>query len=421
MSQTDKQQCTLLFSATDTLFFKESRPMDATGELQSIFPPSMRTLTGVIRHWIGAYEGINWKEFKQEKNKAWHKMIGDPNQPDDLGQLHFTGCWIHKENQQGEQQRLYPAPLHLMQKENKLFALQISEQGYYCDLGKNIRLAQLPHVKKEQEDEVKGSKPLANTWIDAETLTTILHANIPPFDSEHFFSESDLLTKESRIGIVRDVKTGTVIESMLYQTQHLRLSKGVSLAVDVTGLPLELIKQPGNRIIRLGGEGRMAHLSIRDKTDTLPCFDKERLVPEKTKKGQVKRLVEKIVNQAKGVMIYLLTPLLIYQNKEQWQPLPNFTLYEGKTSHWRGELQGKDQRIKLILHSAITGKMLQQGGWDAANHCPRKMQSFIPTGSVFYCESEELNLLKTIEQLHGSQMGELQHYGYGQIAVGIWK
>lgn len=418
MSQSNNQQHTLFFSATDTLFFKESRPMDATGELQSIFPPSMRTLTGVIRHWIGTHQGIDWKTFKDKKNKDLHNIIGDPAQPDDLGQLSFTGCWIYK-----DKQRLYPTPLHLMKKENKLFALQISAQGYDCDLGKNIRLAQLPQGDKVKDDDVKGSKPLTNTWIDAQTLEIILNGETPSFDTKHFFTENDLLTKESRIGIARDVKTGTVIESQLYQTQHLRLVADVQLAVDIVGLPSDRAKQKNDDIIRLGGEARMATLSISDKISTLPCFDKNQLLPKKSGRRRVKIALKNMLNKAKGIMIYLLTPLLIKQNKEKkWQPLPDFTLNEdGETSYWRGKLQGKEQMVKLKLHSAITGKMIQQGGWDAANHCPRKIQSFIPAGSVFYCESEQLSLLETIEQLHGTQMGELSHYGYGQIAVGIWK
>jgi CRISPR-associated protein Cmr3 len=210
---------------------------------------------------------------------------------------------------------------------------------------------------------------------------------------------------------------------MLYQTQHLRLFNTVSLAVDVIGLPSTLLDQQGNYIIRLGGEARTANLSICEKITEHPCFDQQKLLPKHSKKRTAKRKIAQILKKAKGIMIYLLTPLLIQKKQEKWQPLPDFELFneKGKTTVWKGELEGKDQKIQLILHSAITGKMKQEGGWDAANHCPRKMQSFIPAGSVFYCESEQLSVLDTIEKLQGTQMGELQQYGYGQIAVGIWK
>ena len=403
---------TLYFSATDTLFFKESRPMDAEGELQSIFPPSMRTLTGAIRHWIGTQYGVDWEAFKQEKDHCLREIIGSPQQENDLGQLQFQGCWLHK-----KKQRLYPAPLHLMKKDKILFELQLSEQGHWCDLGKKIRLAKLPN------EEAKGSKPLSNTWIDGDTLAMILNGKTPTFSLDHFFTEQDLISKESRIGIARDNKTRTVIESMLYQTQHIRLRDKVQLAVEVTGLPEKMTSIKDPSLIRLGGEARMASLVVKPEKTPLPCFNKLELAPTGTSKRTVKQQSKQILKKANGLMIYLLTPLLIEQNTDQWQPLPCFTWVEkkGETSYWEGKLMGKEQQIRLRLHGAITGKTIREGGWDAANHRPRALQSFIPAGSVFYCESTAVTLEKAIDALHGLQMGELQQYGYGQIAVGIWK
>ncbi|WP_308874159.1 type III-B CRISPR module-associated Cmr3 family protein [Thiothrix subterranea] len=60
-------KATLVFNATDTLFFRESRPMEALGEAQSVFPPPVRTLAGAVRTLIGEHFQVQWHEFDQKK------------------------------------------------------------------------------------------------------------------------------------------------------------------------------------------------------------------------------------------------------------------------------------------------------------------------------------------------------------------
>jgi CRISPR-associated protein Cmr3 len=50
------------FSALDTLFFKESRPIESVGgsQLSSVFPPPARTLIGAIRTAIGEANSVDW-------------------------------------------------------------------------------------------------------------------------------------------------------------------------------------------------------------------------------------------------------------------------------------------------------------------------------------------------------------------------
>lgn len=145
---------TISFSAIDSWFFRETRPMDASGESQSIFPPGIRTVSGAIRTWIGEQYKVDWHEFKSNEDHPLRSIIGSSKEGD-LGALTFKGVWISKQGK-----RLYPAPLHLMKKEQQLYQLQLAEKGIWCDLGKNIRLPELP------SEEAKASKPLENTWMD---------------------------------------------------------------------------------------------------------------------------------------------------------------------------------------------------------------------------------------------------------------
>ena len=59
------------FEAADTLFFKESRPIESVGasQLGSQFPPPARTLIGAIRTAIGDQMGGDWHGYKEACRK----------------------------------------------------------------------------------------------------------------------------------------------------------------------------------------------------------------------------------------------------------------------------------------------------------------------------------------------------------------
>lgn len=374
---------TLVFNATDTLFFRESRPMEAQGELQSVFPPPVRTLAGAVRSLIGEQMGVNWDLFKAETTdetcKKLRAIIGFGE--DDLGRLKFKGAWL----MQGTE-RLYSAPLHLrieIEKANELHALSLDKKTVHCDLGKNVRLAKMP-------DAVKGEKPLENTWLTQAGMQTLLQGKLPT--AEQLKKADKLFTQESRLGIARDYKTRAVRDSLLYQTKHIRPQRDVSIALEVKGLPDDF---PTNVMLRLGAEGRSASVKLLDNaTNGLT-------------------LSEQVGSK---FALYLLTPLHRGETPED-QPLPSFTKEQPEQDYWQGNINGVDVK----LYGAVTGKMQREGGWDLANHRPKDVMNLIPAGSVFFCELvDQRNPPQTLKQLHLAQHGAMTDYGYGQFAVGIW-
>lgn len=373
------QAVTLVFQATDTLFFRESRPMESMGELQSVFPPPVRTLAGAVRSLIGTQQQIDWREFHEAKGN--HPAVELIGYGDDLGKLSFQGAWLSHDSK-----RLYPAPLLLMKKENDLLRLQLAEKGIWCDLGKNVRLPILPK-------EAAGSKPLEDTWLTQTDLETVLRGSTPKY--ENFLKASQLFERESRVGIARNNSTRTVEPSLLYQTRHIRPCKDVTIELDASGLPEDISR---NNMIRLGGEGRSASLEIKAKQAAFPQ-------------------APTADNKTQGLLLFLLTPLQITQTKGAWQPLPGFTCEEREgLTVWTGTLHN----IELELHGAVTGKALREGGWDMAKHQPRTVTSLIPAGSVFFCKAKNGNTSAAIEALHNTQIGELTAYGYGHLAAGLW-
>jgi len=377
-------QNTLRFSAIDTWFFRDSHPFEGSAELQSMFPPPMRTLSGAVRSWIGNQEGVDWNDFKSNFNNPLRVIIGS-SEEGDLGQLSFQGVWLLKGDK-----RLYPVPIHLLKKEyeNVLYPLQLSEQGIYCDLGNSIRLAEL------SSDEAQGAKPMEDTWVDAQTLGVILQGEIPTYDEQHFVTLNQLVKQESRVGIARNNKKRAVETGLLYQTQQIRPKADVSVEIDIQGLP-ESCQQSDNILLRLGGEGRTATVTHSQPTQ-LPA-------PKVNTKD------------VRGVVLYLLSPL---QLKDHRQMLPGFELIDTQQpNHWQGEIHG----IALILNGAITGKSIRDGGWNLAEGKPRISMSLIPAGSLFFCQVKEGDIQKAVNALHGKQIGEKQNYGYGHLAVGLWQ
>ncbi len=372
---------TWILSAIDTLFFKEARPMEAPGssELGSVFPPPMRTITGAIRSHIGETRGDDWSTYKE--NTDLRNIIGYGK--DDYANMTFKGVWI-----QYNDQRYYPAPLNLMAQADdndhikKLQFLEIGE-ACECDLGDAVRLVKLP-------DGMEGGKPLSQYWINAKGLNSVLAGKTP--DSSDLIHQGQFFYEENRLGIARDNQKGVVLESMLYQTRHLRMNEKTAISIDIDGLDDHLKEG----IIKLGGEGRMATLK---STKHMPAFP-----------SQLSQTADTV-----GIILYLLSPMLLPQGSTF---LPNFKLDKQSTnqSQWQGEING----IKLTLISSVIGKVHREGGWDMVEHKPIAVESLIPAGSVYYCEVAENTIEHALKTLNNTQIGEQQHLGRGHIAAGLW-
>lgn len=381
------------FEALDTLFFRESRPMESMGnsELSSLFPPSVRTLTGAVRTTVGEIKGVNWSEFQEDSPHPLKDIIG---YGDDLGPLSFSGVWItHKK------QRIYPAPLNLLQKiladdKKQLFRLEIDNNTVCCDLGKKVRLPMIP-----KNSDAEGSNPLSDTWLTAEQYEKVLQGELPDTDTL-IDKKEHLLAEEPRIGIARDNRCRIVKKGLLYQTRHIRLKQDVRLEVDIQGLESDIEFKEYN-LTRLGGEGRLASISKVTQSPELKMPD--------------------VDEGMQGIIIHLLTPMASSESESD-EPLPGFKKVKDETDQtiWQGEIN----KISLVLHTAITGKVLREGGWDMQERAPRAVKSYVPAGSVFYCTFANQMTLdeqqQAIKRLHNSQIGKEKELGRGKIAIGLW-
>jgi len=365
------------FEALDTWFFRESRPMDAIGgsELTSVFPPPPRTLMGAVRTAIGDQSEVDWAAFAADDKHPLRQEIG---YADNLGPMRLFGPWLC----QGSE-RLYPTPLLLMLKtegDQISFARLRIGRPANTHLG-NIRLPELPAGQL-------GFRPSEHCWLTRPGLEAVLAGGVP---HQRALRQSDeLFTSEARLGIARDSVRKTTDDGLLYQTRHLRPKAGLAIEADVGLLTGTL---PPGGLARLGGEGRLSHLSIAAPSP-MPSAPK----PIKT---------------TKGLIVVLATPALFAGAR--WLP-DGFVPRQVKdgTDQWRGQIAG----IELTLHAAIVGKAQREGGWDMANRKPRSVCSLVPAGSAYYVTTENLQL--AIDKIHGTQIGGEQNIGRGIVFCGLW-
>ncbi|WP_341325695.1 type III-B CRISPR module-associated Cmr3 family protein [Methylotuvimicrobium sp. KM2] len=370
---------TVRFEALDTWFFRESRPHDAVGasELSSLFPPPMRTLIGALRTFLGEQIGLNWSDLAstQLPDFDFTATFGDS---ENLGLLHCRGSWLVYQGQ-----RLYPAPLYLMQQDKNMARLQPGK-AVYCDLGR-VRLPELCAG-------LKGYKALDQRWLTEQGWLTCLQGQEP--DAKDIIGPEQLFTPEARLGIARDISTRAVQKSKLYQTRHLRLQPSVAVEIEVSGIPENIrMRLNPSAIIRLGGEGRMAAV-----------YHEATIQPSPRINGQV----------CQTFSLHFVTPA---DFNGQLYPANFEKTYQDGQTVWLGELAG----IPFHIESAVLGKVHREGGWDMQRHQPRPVKSLIPAGSVWFCRlAQKIEWGTLLEQLHGLHIGHGTAWGRGHIALGQW-
>lgn len=381
MTYTQKTYQGWQLNPLDTWFFREAKPFDTIGspELPSQFPPPAPTVAGAIKTAIGRQLGINWHQFKPkaETDTERHEVYGQ------LGDLSLCGPFISLAGKP-----LFPAPAFLLHQKDHGYHRLIIGNAVETDLG----IVCLPELPPDAVN--KGFKPLEHAWLTAEGYTEVLAGGLPK--PEQVKRAHELYSPEPRLGIGRDNQTGCVNaeDSLLYQTCHIRPGNDVALWVGVAGLAAQIKPEP----VRLGGEGRLTLMSASEGPVTLPSAP---VAPEETR----------------GFILILLTPADLdscWRLPNAQEICPERDSGEGK--RWTCTLNG----VELTIHAAVLGKPVREGGWHLAERKPRRVESFVPAGSAWFCTARNMNAKQAINALHLTQIGDGQKLGRGLLAAGVW-
>ncbi|MHB8474076.1 MAG: type III-B CRISPR module-associated protein Cmr3 [Gammaproteobacteria bacterium] len=284
-------------------------------------------------------------------------LLGTADNP---APLSFAGPYLFKDGR-----RLYPVPLNLLYSEKTKEWTRLTPSGtqFTTDMGDR----QLPTPEKPLE----GAKPIEEGWLNVTNMEGVLKGELPT----SFIPANEVFVREARAGIGRDNQKSVVNERQLYFTRHLRLQEDIALGMAAGGAEL-----PYGGMVRLGGEGRLARIVVGTMPAALdaPPVD---------------------VNP-KGLILTLLTHGDFGDKAEpDWERV----------------------HPSLELVTACVGKAVREGGWDYAQRQPKPLKSLVPAGSCYFVQVNNGNLADVIAKLHGKQIGQRTKFGYGEIAVGLWK
>lgn len=366
------------FRLIDTAFFRDGSPL-ISGELgayhhQSLFPPPMTTLVGAIRTFLARSQG--WLETTDQKLvERWDRNVLGDHQS--LGKLKFKGPYLEMKGEP-----LFPLPnIWLGDDRRQFHGWLLPGKKIESDLGSKCLLTPTTETGK-----------LLQVWGNRRALQRLLNHQ-PPSSSDLFFSE-DVWAEELRVGIRREHATAQVVEGHFYLSSHIRPVEGLRICVNVEGVP-EHWEIPERWFTPLGGEGRFAEVTI---TSSFSGPDSE--VPSDFGDDQKLRF-----------FVSLITPMKIS--------------HQGKYLIEQGPLVSRqvDPSLNhLVCISASLGKALSLGGWDLETSCPKPLEPFLPAGSTWFYEVEAddplVNLLKS---LHGTCIGEMTEYGFGEVVIGRWE
>lgn len=400
-------------TALDTLFFRKAEPFTA-GEsvfLESLFPPTPRTVQGLVRTALLEAHCVDLRLFAaggcdrcpEQATCAVRNVVGSP---DGVGTLRLRGPHL-LQTRAGRSVRLYPAPSDLRRDEaGARFRLEPGEV-VLSDAGR-VRLP----------GRMDGGSDLGQPaeWLTENGLRTYLADRLPA--ASQFVEQEDLVDGEPRVGLARDAGKRTAREGMLYSVKPLRPRSGVRLGLWIDGASDTLPAASGTR--RFGGEGRLVQLVERPEPPTGSAVPRDRASPWSTNDpldGDHRLRAERLrrITRSSRLRLVLLQPADCGDN---WLPAEFDRADDGGVTCWRGKLHGVG--LKVIV--SCGEQPIPIGGWDLARNRPIAPRRCVPAGTVYYCELDPPpgDIDEMLGALHAGGLGQDTALGFGQVAVGAW-
>lgn len=383
MSQATPTKLDVIFSAVDSWCFREARPMESVGgtAINTVFPPPVFTLVGACRTLLGDFADVDWRDFAKNDDGLAAKWLGDSY---NTGELAFNYPYL-RISRNDAPERLYPVPAVLAGKDDTLLSMEFPTDLVHCDLGKVV-LPALP-------EGIVGAKTFSETYVTQSGFNALLQGQLPSVDE--LVQITDLIAKETRLGIGRDQESGSVLQGHLYQTEHLRVtdtSLEIVLGLDDVAVPEKLTTKPittlldSSHYIRLGGEGRMAQASF---------------VPSELSSAKADISGEQ-------ALLYLVS------HADFSGLIPDgfkAVTDANQQTKWQGDIAG--QTVSIV--SVCADKTHRLGGWDSKHFAPKPVRNLVPAGTCYLIECSDLSALN--ESLHSTRLGQQTDFGFGQACL----
>jgi CRISPR-associated protein Cmr3 len=326
---------------SDVWLFRDGRPFAANDQSRaaSIFPPTPRTLQGVIRSARLAQSGESFDY------KHWSDALkAEIGQPDNFGALKMRGPLLARRKADSTLERFFPLPADIVKLTSGWHVLSPDNRTIQANWPTGLQ----PLLSPSGSEQVK----FEHGWLNETSMLAYL--NGAQGDLSEPVNSGELFQREPRLGIGIESGAKSTVEGMLYQIEFVRLQESVGLLVEFSGVSLTL---PGT--LQIGGEGRAARYA------TSPTGLSLAQKPQLT------------VNNSKlRFKTYLATPAFFGQG---WLPSEiNSQTLSGK---WHG--------LELQLVAAAIHKPQSIGGRDIAarRDAQRPMKRAVAAGSVYFWET----------------------------------
>ena len=212
-------------------------------------------------------------------------------------------------------------------------------------------------------------------------------------NGKEMYNLSELLERETKIGLQRDHRTLQAVDGMLYQISMSRFSEGFH-SVQSPGLVVDINegaeKLSALSVIRLGGRGRPW------KIEPFPN--------EEHNNNNGREKIKKAISKSHVARIVMKTPAI-------WKKGNRPELYDDSS----GELiLGDDLTVKVLSSSMPRPSLI--GGWDMVNNRPKPRVPAVKPGSVLYVEVKEGQEELFCQRIDEMQLtDDLHEEGYGRM------
>lgn len=370
MAQTlqKQQHMWLQLDAYDTLFFRNGKPfsMGEDSAAQSFFPPAPSVMYGALLSTRFEQKGQAYSDNLLEE---YRKEVAIKS-----FQLAILGDKITP---------LYPAPADLVRKKgalsDELHLLQLEPAGK-CHNGLCSYLLTFSEM----------AEAVSDGWLCSENFIKYLEGN-----SEQTFKylpKKELVATEAKIGIGRDIATGSSKEGQLYRV-------GMQRPLNILGEQLGFLLQCNDggqknfpladeASMRIGAEGKAMHYIIIEDAPVIPP-------PPDASQAYLK--------------LYLATPTVFNDGIMPFSQKLGGHIYERQ---WNG--------VDVEISAYACGKAQPLGGWDIKEGRPKPMVKAVPAGAVYYLRIDDDARRKDfINAVHGQSISDyFDTQGFGIAWLG---
>lgn len=368
----------------DSFFFKGHMmsEMGTPAQWSGLFPPRPNTVYGALRSaYIHRYSDFDAFRCGQDENiKAW---MGTPTA---FGNFQQAAVFLRQ-----NQQLLLPIPL-----DYRVFRGAEAAQAEPLTLAVHQAITSTPAqytLIRKGRAQREGKDLDHSSWLVP--IDHWKHAVLHQEPMQHLRPLEQLVDSYMKTGIKIDRSTNQAEDAHFFQMKMLTMKPGCELVSYISEPGPDFSEVP---LVSLGSENRPWFLE--QEVQEWLFWDKEQM-----------QQIEKMLEANLIARIVLLTPLV----------LPEDAAFPPDWHNADGNIQLTSE-IEVEWLTWASGRPELFGGWDIVAHRPKRRQSMLPAGTVFYVKVKPEDIPTLLRLANGfhlfkEQMPDRCKEGFGYCVI----